>query len=463
MTNLEFIEKIAPYCQKYAKKYGFKICSSAIAQACLESAYGTSYKAKFNNFFGLKYRKNRVTCSNGYFKDGGSEQNKNGSYTPISDAWYSFENMEKGVEGYYQFINTNNYKKVKEASDSLSYLKEIKTSNYATALNYVENVYNVVKKWNLEKYDNLEDNKMSKYTNSSLVSYTNLSKNHSGERNHIIDTITIHCVVGQWTSKQGCDYFASTSRKASCNYIIGKNGDVGLCVEEKNRSWCSSNSQNDNRAITIEVASDTVSPYKITDEALKSLINLCYDICKRNNIKALKFSYDKNERVNHLNGVNMTCHRDFDNKTCPGDYIYSKEEYISQEVNKMLNNNANIVNNININININENKDKFNYKKYADDYSDLKKAFGYDKEKLWNHYLNYGKKEGRKVCFDLVNKDYLVKVVIEDLNIRESYSQNSKSKGYIKPGTYTIIEEKNGWGKLKSGVGWIYLKYTERI
>lgn len=416
MTNLEFIEKIASYCQKYSKKYGFKICSSAIAQACLESAYGTSYKAKFNNYFGLKYRKNRVNCNSGYFKDGGSEQNKDGTYIPINTDWYAFENMEKGVEGYYQFINIDNYKKVKESRDPLSYLKEIKAANYATSLNYIENVYNVVKKWNLEKYDNLEDNKMIKYTNSPLVNYTNLTKNHSGERNHIIDTITIHCIVGQWTSKQGCDYFTNTTRKASCNYVIGKNGDIGLCVEEKNRSWCSSSSSNDNRAITIEVASDTVTPYKITDEALKSLINLCYDICKRNNIKALKFSYDKNERINHTNGVNMTCHRDFAAKACPGDYIYSKEEYIAQEVNKLLNNNQNLINNNN---NINNDSNNSN--------------------------------------------QYLVRVKIKDLNIRENSTASSKSKGFIKQGVYTIVEEKNGFGRLKSGVGWISLKYTEKI
>ena len=80
------------------------------------------------------------------------------------------------------------------------------------------------------------------YTNSPLVTYTNLSPNHSGTRNHAIDTITIHCVVGQWTAKVGCDYFAKTTRAASCNYIVGKDGSIGLCVEEKTRSRCSSSS-----------------------------------------------------------------------------------------------------------------------------------------------------------------------------------------------------------------------------
>ena len=470
-----FIDLIAPLCQKYAKKYGFKSCAGAVGQAILESSFGSSYKAGFHNYFGLKYRENRVNCNNGYFLDGGSEQNPDGSYTnlnPIKTKWFRFDTVEQGVEGYYQFINISNYKEVKKQTNSLSYLQEIKKAGYATSINYVENVYRVVKEWNLDKYDSIfavnepiiikPEDTVSGYSNSPLVSYTNLTTHHSGERTHKIDTITIHCIVGQWSAKQGCDYFKNTDRQASCNYIVGRDGDIGLCVEEKNRSWCSSNKENDQRAITIECASDTTHPYAITDKALQALINLCADICKRNNIPSLKFSYDKNERVNHLNGVNMTCHRDFAKKSCPGDYIYNKEEYIAQEVNKLLGSNVPIIQ-PKEEIQTKE-KNKFNYIKYSDDYADLKKVFGYDKEKLWNHYLTYGKKEGRKVYFDLEVKDcYLVQVSIPDLNIRESHTVNSRSKGYIKPGIYTITEESNGFGKLKSGSGWISLKYCKKL
>ena len=182
------------------------------------------------------------------------------------------------------------------------------------------------------------------YTNSPLVSYTRISPNKTSPRNHVIDTITIHCVVGQVTVERLGEIFAPTSRKASSNYGIGKDGRVGLYVEEKDRSWCSSNSKNDHRAITIEVASDTTSPYAVTDAALKSLIELCADICKRNNIKKLVWSTNKNERVNHLNGCNMTVHRDFANKSCPGAYLYDKHGYIADEVNKRLGVQTNNVN-----------------------------------------------------------------------------------------------------------------------
>lgn len=174
------------------------------------------------------------------------------------------------------------------------------------------------------------------YTNSPLVSYTKLSPNHSGLRNHAIDTITIHCVVGQCSVETLGNIFAPTSRQASSNYGIGKDGRVGMYVEEKNRSWCTSSSANDNRAITIEVASDTTHPYAVSDKAFAALIDLVTDICKRNGIEKLVWSTNKNDRVNHLNGCNMTVHRDYANKSCPGQYLYDRHGEIAAEVNKRL-------------------------------------------------------------------------------------------------------------------------------
>lgn len=174
-------------------------------------------------------------------------------------------------------------------------------------------------------------------SNSSLVTYTNITKTQkTSPRTHTIDTITIHCVVGQWTAKQICDYFANSDRNASCNYGVGKDGSIGLCVDEADRSWCSSNAANDHRAITIETASDTTTPYAVTDAAYNALIELVADICKRNGIKKLVWSTDKNTRVNHLNGANMTVHRDYASKACPGDYLYGKMADIAEKVNAKL-------------------------------------------------------------------------------------------------------------------------------
>ena len=174
------------------------------------------------------------------------------------------------------------------------------------------------------------------FTNSSLVSYTKISPNRTKNRNHAIDTITIHCVVGQCSVETLGNVFAPTSRQASSNYGVGYDGRIGMYVEEKDRSWCSSNAANDHRAITIEVASDTTHPYAVKDKALAALIELVADICKRNGIKKLVWSTNKDDRVNHRNGCNMTVHRDYANKSCPGDYLYNKHGYIAAEVNKRL-------------------------------------------------------------------------------------------------------------------------------
>ena len=138
------------------------------------------------------------------------------------------------------------------------------------------------------------------YTNSSLVTYTRISPHKTASRNHVIDTISIHCYTAQVTAKQGCDYFATTDRDASANYVVGYDGSVALSVEEKSRSMCTSNKANDHRAVTIEVASDSKAPYAVTGAAMTSLINLCVDICKRNNIKKLVWSTNKKDRVNDL-------------------------------------------------------------------------------------------------------------------------------------------------------------------
>lgn len=169
-----------------------------------------------------------------------------------------------------------------------------------------------------------------------IVVRKQLAKNKTSPRNHAIDTITIHCIVGQWTAKQGCDYFATTDRECSANYVVGKDGSIGLSVDEKDRSWCTSSRENDNRAITIEVASDTEHPYAVTDAAYSALIKLVADICQRNGIKQLVWSTNKADRVNHVNGCNMTVHRDYANKACPGQYLYERHGAIAAAVNAIL-------------------------------------------------------------------------------------------------------------------------------
>ena len=172
-------------------------------------------------------------------------------------------------------------------------------------------------------------------SNSSLATYQRLTDNYDPRRNKI-DTITIHCYVGQVTAKQGCDYFYNTDREVSSNYVVGRDGSIGLSVAENHRAWTSYSPPNDHRAITIEVASDAKTPYAVTDKAYSALIALVTDVCKRNGIKKLVWSNNKTDRINHQNGCNMTVHRDFLSTDCPGEYLYSHMSDIAAQVNKRL-------------------------------------------------------------------------------------------------------------------------------
>lgn len=242
-------------------------------------------------------------------------------------------------------------------------------------------------------------------SNSKLVCYTKLSPNCTKPRNKPIDTITIHCMAGNCTVETCGEIFAPTSRQASSNYGVGTDGRIALYVDEANRSWCSSSATNDNRAVTIEVANNGGAPdWPVSDKALAALIDLCTDICKRNGIKQLVWRPDKK------NPGNMTVHRWFANKSCPGNYLFDRHGYIAAEVNKRL-----------------------------------------------------GAVPQPTPKPPAQSVPYLVRVTADVLNIRKGPGTSYPVSGAIKDkGTYTIVQEQSGWGKLKSSAGWISLSYTQR-
>ena len=251
------------------------------------------------------------------------------------------------------------------------------------------------------------------YTNSPLVSYTNLSPNHSGHRTHTIDRITPHCIVGQLSAESICGCFSSPDVQASCNYGIGADGSVALCVEEKNRSWCSSSNSNDQRAVTIECACDKTHPYAFKDVVYNRLVELCVDICRRNGKTKLLWFGDKDETLAYNPAANemvITVHRWFKNKSCPGDWLYQRLGNLAAEVTNMLD--GEVIT---------------------------------EPEKPQNTTNN----------FPAV--PFTVSVIIDDLNYRSQPSMSSTAKGYTGKGTFTIVEVNNGWGRLKSGAGWIWL------
>lgn len=268
------------------------------------------------------------------------------------------------------------------------------------------------------------------FSNSPLATITKISPNRTPNRNHVIDTITIHCYVGQVTAERGLNGFAKSERQASCNYVVGYDGKIGLCVEEKDRSLCSggkdkagnpirvngiSGSSNDYQAVTIEVACDSKHPYAITEKAMSSLIDLCADICRRNGIKKLLWKGDKN-LVGKVDQQNLTVHRWFANKACPGDYIYERLGDIAAKVNTKLGASA----------------------------------------------------TSPAPAAPVSKVPYKVRITATDLRIRKGPGTNNAIVSVIKPGAYTIVSEATGegatlWGKLKSGIGWVSLDYCKKI
>lgn len=249
-------------------------------------------------------------------------------------------------------------------------------------------------------------------SNSKLASYKHLSPNHSGKRKHKIDTITPHCMVGHLSLQTLGNIFANPKYKASSNYGIDDKGEIGMYVEEQNRSWCTSSEENDNRAVTIEIASDKFSPYKITDAALEGLIKLSADVCKRNGIPKLLWKSDKS-LMGQVDKQNITLHRWTSNRECPGDYIVSQLGEVADEVNKLL--------------------------------------------------------LPKKPVVTLSSDDYKIKVAVPSLYYYNKPGTNNLIVGMIrKDEVYTIIDEAFGlgsskWGKLKSGAGWIALDSCTRV
>ncbi len=428
------------------------------------------------------------------------------------------------------------------------------------------------------------------YTNSKMVAYTKLSPNHSGQRTHVIDRIIPHCVVGQCTAEGLGDWFAKSSTQASSNYGIDKNGRVGLYVEEKNRSWCSSSNANDQRAVTIECASDTKEPYWMNDKVYQALIKLCVDICRRNGKKKLIWFGDKNKTLNYnpkSDEMILTVHRWFANKSCPGNWLYARLGDLASKVTAQLGGKSDTPSSgtqASVFANLTEaqaaakigelcrndmktsgilasisaaqfilesgygkrelaqkanncfgmktslsgntwsgsawdgksvytkktqeqNKDgsyvtiTADFRKYtsveksvADHsayllgaksgdklrYAGLKGCTDYKKaaqlikdggyatsltyvEKLcsiiekWN-LTQYDKQTAVTPASKFPAVPFSVKVIIDDLNYRSEPSMNGKVNGQTGKGVFTIVDVKDGWGRLKSGAGWIYLE-----
>lgn len=246
-------------------------------------------------------------------------------------------------------------------------------------------------------------------SNSPLVTYKCLSPHNSGARPYAITRITPHCVVGQ-ASVESLGRTFSCTRKASCNYGIGWDGKIGMYVPENYTSWCSSSLDNDKKSVTIECASENKYPYRFNEVVYQKLIDLCTDICKRHKKTRLVWISDKTKSLSYAQKdteILLTVHRWFANKSCPGDWMYQHMAELASVVTNRL-------------------------------------ASG----------------------TDLPNVPFKVRVSRKDLNIRKGNGVNFQKVKMIDAGIYTIVDVAEGkgstlgWGKLKSGIGWISLDFV---
>ena len=368
-SELEFITAVYPAAQKACKRFqkelgqAFYLPSVLIAQACKENGYGIrSYwdnpgveaLVTYNNMVGIKrdlLNKSWTDIGLGVWP--GKYLNKKtpevygGKQVIINDDFRIYDNPEQSFVDYLCFMrwggysvgNPKYYDNIKNHHDYKSLIKHVHALGYATGPTYSSGIISIIEKHGLTKYDDISVVEPSKYypaaakkeeaamSNSPLVSYTKLSPCNSGKRTMAIDRITPHCVVGQLDVETIGACFDHSSAQASCNYGIGSDGRVMLCVPENIRSWCSSSSANDQRAVTIECASDKTSPYAFKPEVYQKLIELCTDICRRNGKNKLLWLADKEKTLSYKPAPDemiLTVHRWFANKACPGDWLMAR-------------------------------------------------------------------------------------------------------------------------------------------
>ena len=434
----KFIAAIAPIVQRIAPEYGLVCPSAIIGQACLESASGTSSKAKHHNYFGLKYRKGRVSCNSGTFVDGSKEERAGGKVVSITDQWYAFASMEDGVRGYCQFLDIANYANLKGISDPKTYLNIIRGDGYATSSAYVTNAMGVVNAHNLTQYDGKKEETK---VNLSIIKNNNFRHHNTSVRNCKPEYIVVHYTASTGDASAQISYFNSSGATgASADFFVGWDGRIyQYNMDIKNRySWAVGGGKQSSyggsfynkclnrNQISIEMCCKSRtgkyvgannSAWYFTDATVDATVQL---------VKMLMQTYG-------ISSDHVIRHYDVNGKYCPGIIGWNKPSGTEAK------------------------------------WNDFKNRIKSESTAATSAAEEYkSEKQPAETSQKAQEVPYLVKVSISTLRIRKGPGTDFASTGYIKPGIYTIVEERSGngskagWGRLKSGAGWISLDYTRR-
>lgn len=409
----DFIAKIAPHVRKLAPLYGIRINSPIIAQAVLETDSGTSELAlNANNYFGLKWRANRCPTSNGYYIKVGSEQNPDGSYTSSSMKWFQFPDMEAGVQGYFDFINNSNYAALKGVTDPRTYLEAIKAAGYASSIKYVNNLMNVIKKYDLTKYDPAE-------TEDVTMKKVFLSAGHGGSNPGAVAYGLKEKDINLQTLLACKEVLEKHNIECICSRVTDENDPVQEEVKEANASGCelavsfhaNAGGGDGFEAFCNLKNADAVNLAKLAEKHIKAL---------GQNSRGIKGGM----RLYFVKNTKMTA-------------VLFESFFLD---------------------NANDNK--------IGDTVEEQRKFGVAYAKAILEYFNiaYNEEKASEEKQDPAQSlPYLVKITASALNVRAGAGLQYNVNTCVKKGeVFTIIEEKGEWGKLKSGAGWINLKYAEK-
>lgn len=415
----KFIEEIAAYVQKYANLYGIRVHSAIIAQAVLESNSGQSELAtNANNYFGLKWRENRCPTSNGFYIKVGSEQMQNGSYISSAMKWFKFPTMEAGVQGYFDFVNNAKYASLKGVSDPETYLRNIKAAGYATSIKYVENLLNVIAKYDLTKYDS-EEKPMKKIF---------LSAGHGGADPGAVANGLKEKDINLQTLLACKEVLEKHNINVVCSRTIDENDPVADEVREANESGCdiaisfhaNAGGGDGFEAFCNLKNADAVNLAKIAEKHIKAI---------GQNSRGIKGGM----RLNFIKKTTMPA-------------LLFESFFLDNKEDKTIGDTA-------------AEQRKF--------------GIAYAKAILEFYGIAYNAENGtqsEEKTADDKNPEqpskvpYLVKVTASALNVRAGAGLHEKIRTAVKKDeVFTIVEERGGWGKLKSGAGWIRLVYTERV